>query len=65
MQDQSNFEISFGNLHSVHRASGAKVVCPLYAYEIFVFKVLAASDADADEERVASDSISRNSSSVS
>ena len=36
-----------------------------YNYEIFVIQVLAASDADAEEERVASDSTNRSSSSVS
>ena len=36
-----------------------------YNYEIFVIQVLAASDADAEEERVALDSTNRSSSSVS
>ena len=36
-----------------------------YNYEIFVIEVLAASDADAEEERVAADSTNRSSSSVS
>ena len=37
----------------------------VFYYEIFVIQVLAASDADAEEERVASDSMNRSSSSVS